>query len=268
MSTESASIIDFYKEVTLDSSQFRTGDINRPTFYFDNFMDTMDFITVNRVVLPTTYYVFTSPSYVSCTIGGTTVSWAAGNYTPDEWIAVVQPQVVGLTITYSLITGKLTFAKAGAFSIVFSATELSYEMLGFSSGTTSGTNTITAPFVADFSGPNYAVLHAKMASVFNGTSIYYSRQGDDRNVVTDRFAMIPINQNRNSVVFYESTRDQYFEWFDTQTRNIEFYFTLGTRKETMTFNGQSFQIQLGGKSMQNMMKHKFTPNVSGVLNTY
>lgn len=266
MSSNTSSLtMDFYKEVTLDSAQFRTGSIDRPTFYFDNFMDTMDFITVNRVILPTTYYVFSAPSYVSCTIGGTAVAWPAGNYTPDEWIAIVQPQVVGLTITYSLNTGKLTFAITGVFSIVFSATELAYEQLGFPAGTTLGTNMIVAPSVADFSGPNYAILHAKMASVFNGASIYYSRLGDDRNAVTDKLAMIPIDQNRNSVVFYESTRDQYFEWFDTQTRNLEFYFTLGTRKEIMTFNGNSFQIQLGGKSVQNLMRHRYTPNIAGVL---
>lgn len=236
----------FYKEVSLDSASFKTGSKDRPTFYFNTFMDDMDYFCISKVILPTTYYVFSSPGYVSCTIGGTVVSWAEGNYTPDEWIAVVQPQVAGLTITYSLITGKLTFAKAGAFSIVFAATEKAYELLGFPAGTTSGTNTIAAPFIADFSGPNYCILHARLASVFNGSSIYFSETTED--VAQDSLKLIAIDENRNSVVVYRNEREEYFEWFDTQCRNLEFYFTLGTRKETMSFNGNSFQLVVSGQS--------------------
>lgn len=249
----------FYKEVSLDSSSFKTGSKDRPTFYFNTFMDDMDYICVSKVILPTTYYVFSSPSYVSCTIGGSVVSWAAGNYTPDEWIAVVQPQVAGLTITYSLITSKLTFSKAGAFSIVFGATENAYELLGFPAGTTSGTNTIVAPFIADFSGPNYCVLHTRMASVFNGSSIYFSETTEDASL--DRMKMIPIDENRNSLVIYRNEREEYFEWFDTQSRNLEFYFTLGTRKETMAFNGAAFQIVLSGQTSPTANYEKNTDNV-------
>jgi len=249
----------FYKEVSLDSASFKTGSTDRPTFYFNTFMDDMDYMCISKVILPTTYYVFSSPSYVGCTIGGTVVSWPQGNYTPEEWIAVVQPQVVGLTITYSLITGKLTFAKAGAFSIVFGATEKTYELIGFPAGTTSGTNTIVAPFIADFSGPNYCVLHTRLASVFNGSSIYFSETAED--VGQDRLKMIPIDANRNSIVIYRNEREEYFEWFDTQCRNLEFYFTLGTRKELMTFNGNSFQLVISGQSSTTADYEKNSNNV-------
>lgn len=264
MSNQSATG-EFFKEITLDSSQARTGTLNRPVFYFDNFMDDLDFVHVSRVILPTTYYVFSSPSYVSMTINGQTATWPAGNYTSTEWIAVLQSTsaatAVALTVSYSNVTGRLTFSGNTTLTLGFGTTQRVWELLGFNAGNnTNGTSTITAPNVANFSGPNYAVLRARMASVFNGTSIYFSEILNDTSA-EDRFIMVPIDQNRNSVVFYTSIPNRYFEWFDTQTRSMEFYFTLGTRSETLDFNGASFQIQLAGYARGTMYQQKLAQNV-------
>jgi hypothetical protein len=242
----------FYKEITLDSADFRTGSLNRPTFYFDSFMDTFDYVIPTRITVPTTYYVFSSPSYVSCTINGTAVTWAAGNYTPAEWISVVQPQVSGLTITYSAITNKLTFTAGSTVTVAFSATQKAWELLGFNAGSNSnGTTTLTSPNVVQFSGPNYLVLHSRIASVFNNSSIYFSKSITS-GVQEDKFIMVPVDVNRNSVIYYTALPQRFFEWFDSSTRSLEFYFTLGQREELVDFNGATFQIKLAGYSRDDM----------------
>jgi hypothetical protein len=60
-----------YKEITLDSSDFRTGSLNKPIYQFNGFMDELDYIHVERAVIPTTYYVFSAPRYTSMSVNGT-----------------------------------------------------------------------------------------------------------------------------------------------------------------------------------------------------
>jgi hypothetical protein len=251
----------FYKEISLDSFNRRTGTLNRPVFTFNNSMASLDYIQVNRVIVPTTYYVFTAPLNTQLTINGTNVSWAAGNYTPAEWIAVVQPQIPSVTITYSNITNKLTFTHA-TNNITFSALFQSRLnlLLGIDFVNT-GVTSYTAPRVVQFSGPNYLVLRARMASNFNDSSIFFHRRLTIP-PIQDNFIMVPITENRNGVVFYENTNDQYFEWFDASTREMEFYFTLGDSTEEIDFNGASFQIKLTGYSYNPMTTDRLNTNQS------
>ena len=242
---------EFYKEVNLDSGSFRYGSVNKPTFYFNTFMDDMDYLNVGKVIVPTTYYVFTS-AYTSCTINNVAVSWPQGNYTPAEWITTIGGlyPALGITITYSPITNKLTFTGLAAFTIVFGASELASTYLGFTTGTFSSSgNSIVSPNVVQMSGPNYLILHARIASVFNDNSIYFTpTQALGVAESRDKMCIIPITENRNSVMVYDMVLDHFFEWLDTSTRNIEFYFTLGTRQEVVDFNGSTFQIKLTGYS--------------------
>lgn len=254
----------FYKEVTLDSREFRTGDLNRPTFYFEHFMDDMDYLNLSRVIMPVTYYVFTSPSYNSMTINNVLVTWPPGNYTAAEWIAVIvaapAATAVALSITYSFITNKLTFTGNVPLIFGFDNTQLAHVHLGFNAGASSnGTSTFVTPNAVQFSGPNYAVLHTRIASVFNGKSIYFSKVLSD-NSPEDKFIIVPITTNRNEVVFYESLDNRFFEWFDSQTRSLEFYFTLGTRTEVLNFNGHSFQIKMGGYTKEPAATEKQSRN--------
>lgn len=243
---------EYYKEITLDSKTFRAGNVNRPTFYFNTFMDTLDYVNVTKAIVPTTFYVFTNNGYTSCTINSVAVSWPAGNYTPAEWIAYIAATypALGVTITYSATTNKLTFTGTGSFSISFAASELAFEYLGFNADSISSVaNVITTPNVIQFSGPNYLILHARIASVFNDSSIYFNPSAPLGVAETrDKMIMIPITENRNAVVLYDMTLDRYFEWLDSSTRNIEFYFTLGTRQDVVDFNGTSFQIKMAGFS--------------------
>lgn len=258
---------EFYKEITLDSSQFRTGTANRPTFYFNTFMDDMDFVNVSRVIVPTTYYVFSAPNYNTITINGTTATIAAGNYTAQEWITAVlaTPAATAITLaaTYSPITNKLTFTASATITLSFTGSMRMYELIGLNPGSnTNGTSTFVSPNVVQFSGPNYVLLRTRMASVFNGQSLYFA-QGDSQ-VSNDQFVLIPLDQNRNSTVFYTSIADRYFEWFDTQTRAIEIYFTLGTRTEEVNFNGVPFQVTLAGFSRGTMHSTKIANNIKTI----
>ena len=80
-----------YAMLHLSSGDFQYGDKNKPTFIFEHEIDNFDSLRVTRAIIPATYYVF-GAGYTSCTIQGTVVSWPQGNYTPAEWIGLVQPQ--------------------------------------------------------------------------------------------------------------------------------------------------------------------------------
>lgn len=258
----------FYKEITLDSSDFRTGSLNKPTYQFNGFIDDLDYIHIERCVIPTTYYVFSSPSYVSMSVNGTLISWGAGNYTPTEWITAVQPQLtpLGVTVAYNPIRNLLGFTFASIIQtnrISFSATQKAYEMLGFNVGDNYDPNLygnlIASPKVCNFSGPNFITLRSNLASVFNGSSIYFSKKTET--TPEDAMIIIPITENRNSVVFYESQPDKFFQWDDTNTRNIEFYCTLGNRDEIIDFNGESFQVKIVGFSYISMATSQINDTV-------
>lgn len=244
---------EFYKEITCDSRHFRSGTRDKPLFYFESFMDDMDFVHVSTAVVPTTYYVFSSPTYNTLVINNNTATIPEGNYTVTEWIAAIQTtgaaSSVGLTINYNAITNKLTFT--GTSPLTFSSTGM-HEMIGLNPGNnTNGTTTFVSPNCVNFSGPNYVVLHARMASTFNGSSIYFTKELSSADA-EDKWIMIPIDQNRNSSVIYNTLPNRYFEWFDTTTRHIELYFTLGHRTETLRFNGEPFQVSLAGYTRNTM----------------
>jgi hypothetical protein len=257
----------FYKEITLDSSDFRTGSINRPTFQFNGFIDDLDYIHVERCVIPTTYYVFTSPNYIGMTVNGEAISWPAGNYTPTEFIAAVEYQLslIGVILSYDPVRNKLKFRFSSTSTghyVSFSSSQKAYEMLGFLPGLNQIpeiSNEMYSPRVCNFSGPNFITLRSNIASVFNGSSIYFSKKAET--TPEDAFIIIPITENRNSVVFYESQPDKFFQWDDTSTRNIEFYCTLGNRHEIIDFNGESFQVKIVGFSYISMATSQINDTV-------
>lgn len=238
-----------YAMLHLNSADFVYGDINRPTFIFEHEIDNFDSLRVTRAMIPFTYYVFSS-GYTSMTIQGTAVSWPEGNYTPAEWIAIVQPQVAGLTITYSDTTGKFTFSSASNITLSFSATQFAWELIGANSGsTTPGTTTYTLPNVAQMSGPNYMYLHASNASFFNRSSMVYSICGKrTQTIANDIMAMIPIDVNRWGNIVYkeDDTLDTQFKWDTISDKQLSFYFTLGNRTTPINFNGSTFQIWING----------------------
>jgi hypothetical protein len=99
-----------------------------------------------------------------------------------------------------------------------------------------------------------------MASVFNGTNLYFSKPLSD-NSSEDKMILVPINQNRNSVVNYVTVADRYFDWFDSSTRQVDFYCTLGERTEVMDFNGIAFQVVLTGFSHRFDHSRTLTRNI-------
>lgn len=258
----------FYKEITLDSSDYRTGSLNRPTYQFNGFIDDLDYIHIERCIIPTTYYVFTSPKYVNMSVNGTSISWNAGNYTSTEWITAVQSQLtpLGVTVIYDPITNKLKFSFTSVNPtnrISFTSSQKANELLGFNVGDNydplSIGSSISSPNVCNFSGPNFITLRSTLASVFNGSSIYFSKKNET--TPEDAMIIIPITENRNSVVFYESQPDKFFQWDDTSTRNIEFYCTLGNRDEVIDFNGESFQVKIVGFSYLSMATSQINDTV-------
>lgn len=239
-----------YSEVCFSSSDFSDGNKNRPVFTFNQALDTYpDFFRLKMVQFPFTYYVF-STGYTSVTINGTSVTWPQGNYTPSEWIAVVNPQLTNITVTYSATTNKLTFTHSlgTALTITFAANELAWQHLGFNAGVNTGPTPYTSPNSVSFSGPNYVYLRSTFSSVYNQAKFINSRDTISRQN-GDVLAMIPIKVDRNQINVYEPTDDDFFLVPSNHTQRIDFYFSLGERTDVLNFNGDVFQIILTGKEI-------------------
>ena len=238
-----------YAMLHLSSGDFQYGDKNKPTFIFEHEIDNFDSLRVTRAIIPATYYVF-GAGYTSCTIQGTVVSWPQGNYTPAEWIGLVQPQVAGLTITYSDTTGKFTFTSASNITLSFSATELAWELIGANSGSsTPGTTSYTLPNTAQMSGPNYLYLHASNANFFNRSSMVYSNCAKrTQTQPNDILAMIPITVNRWGLIEYkeDDSVDAQFRWDTISDKQLTFYLTLGDRTTVLDLNGSTYQLWING----------------------
>ena len=251
-----------YQEIVLDSGDYKHGDKNVPHFQFDQDIDNSEFFQVHRVSVPTTYYVFDETSN-SFTLDGTTtgnhlITWPPGNYTAEEWVNLMTVVLGdhGIDVEYSSITNKLTFFSIAVFgfNIQFKNSTPSsngYAELGFAHNVLYEsvnyivTHRIEAPFAAQFSGPNFMYLRSNMASVFNNEDLFFSNT-----TVTstggDILAMVPIDQNRNSVVFYVDQSNHMIPWRSRTNKRINMYFTLGRRTKPLDFNGHSFQVRLQG----------------------
>lgn len=239
-----------YSEVSFSSGDFVDGNKNRPVFTFNQAIDTYpDFFKIKLVQFPFTYYVF-SAGYTSCTINGTSVSWPQGNYTPSEWLAVINPQLTNISGTYNTSQNKLVFTHSlgTALTISFSGAELAWQHLGFNSGVNTGASPFTSPNVVSFSGPNYVYLRSTFSSVYNQAKFI-----NTRNTVSGAFgdvlSLIPVNVDRNQVSLYQPQDDEFFLVPSTNTQRIDFYFTLGERTTVLDFNGETFQVILTGKEI-------------------
>lgn len=242
--------VDRYKYIAFSSGDSSDGNKNKPVFKFQHPIDNLsDYIAIRFVQFPFTYYVF-STNYTSCTINSTNVTWPRGNYTPAEWISVVQPQLTNITIAYSNITSKLTFTHtlAQPLTITFSGSERAFELLGFNAGVNTGASPYVAPNVALFSGPSYVYLHSDFASVFNQDRLVNTRQPISPNNFSDVIGMIPITVDRNQINTFQESSDVHFLTPTNYTHSIMFYFTLGERTEILDFNGGTFEIILVGVS--------------------
>lgn len=217
-------------------------------------MEEIQYFQIQRVVVPFTYYVFsgvTGNGYVSMTLNGTAITWAAGNYTPTQWIAAIASQLPsGFSIVYNAVNGKLVFSYSSNVVISFAATEYAWQWLGLNSGTTTtGVTTYTAPNVAQFSGPNYVYLRSNLASVWNNDKMFYSRSIKDGS--GDILMQIPITSNSGGVTDYQDVSQKFFRFTNSTTRQLDFYFTLGDLTtqgpdSPLAFNGVPFVVKLHG----------------------
>jgi hypothetical protein len=258
-----------YHEIILNSSDFSYGTRNRPIFQFNQEIDNSEYFQVHRVTVPFTYYVF-NENRTSITVDGVTYNWVQGNYTASDWVGMMASQLpANIICTWEPITNKISFTNTSnvAFSVSFSNTQLANEELGFLPGSTNSvgtgsTHVVTAPNVANFSGPNFVYLRSPQASIFNNTEMFFSASTlslNNSNLLShgDILAMIPIDTNRNGVVQYTDNSAHFFQWKTYGNKRFEYYFTLGNRLEPLDFNGQPFQIRLHGFSPKDVSIYNY-----------
>lgn len=253
-----------YKEIILNSEDFTYGSKNAPIFHFEQVIDDSDFFQVHRVTVPFSYYVFDS-GRTSMTVNGVPYTWPQGNYTPNEWVAVMANLLPATMIcSWDAVTNKISFKNTlnAPFNVTFAASEKANVELGFPTGDTAAVSfgtyyLATAPFVCNFSGPNFLYLRSNTASIFNNTEMFFSRNNIDTSNSGDILAMIPLEGNRNTVTNYVDQTNNFFQWKTIGNKRLEFYFTLGNRPERVNFNGQSFQLRLHGFSQSEDTPYRF-----------
>lgn len=258
-----------YQEIILDSGDRKYGTNNVPDFQFDQNIDDSQYFQVHRVTIPTTYYVFDT-TRTQMEVDAVSIVWPAGNYTAAEWVAIVNPQLPGdVQVAYDPVTNKLVFTSSSAFDLRFDTADPvtgrfqnGYTELGFrpaviyNSALVSGDWTIASEFAVNFSGPNFVYLRSNMAGVFNNSEMYFSNT-TVTNTGGDILAMIPIDENRNSVVYYIDHSNHMFPWKQTGNKRFSMYFTLGRRTDVLDFNGISFQVRMHGYSVKESGPFKF-----------
>lgn len=260
--------------------------LNWPLFILSSPLFNIAALKVLEAEIPFTYYIFNSSNntfwineYTGAVTPGTWVQITipVGNYTADnlatELVALLDAaSLVGntYTVTYSgpsstPSTGKYTITASGGvasnpFVLRFGTTTGDTGLtnprlwLGFNAGDTlsgySGLHSsLTAPNIAQVTGPNYLYLNCRILG--SGVKVLLPAVTDSLGgaVAGSRIARIPVDVQPGGTIYYTDPAPTM--WFDLENLNnlaqIDFYFTMGNLAVPLPldFNGSNFSLKLG-----------------------
>jgi hypothetical protein len=173
--------------------------------------DSIEYVTMSlpyAVICNSNYIFYSGNSTIQLTYNSNTYAYTVpfGNYNVNTFMAYLGTIFpVGMTVSFSSITNKFTFAYtlAGGQSWGFSAgTTCDYNMGFVGSLLTTGAN-ITAPFSVDFLPIDRYILHCNVLS--NGLML----TTNSAVASTDILASIPNSARLNSQIVYNGTGTEY-----------------------------------------------------------
>ena len=103
---------------------------------------------------------------------------------------------------------------------------------------------VSAPFVAQLSGPNYLYVNS---TTLGPTCNLYLPRTDFASNAGPEMARIPVNVSPGGVIFWQDPDPQkYFSMENLASlQKIDFYLSLGTNQDILALNGQGFALKIG-----------------------
>ena len=204
-----------------------------------------------------------------------TITLATGTFTGAQIAASLQTAIsaitAGFTVTFDSTLLKFTFTQTLAtlaWTISFSTFNSLCSIVGFTPGSSLGGtgagSSVVSSIVAQVSGPNYLYLNSRTF----GPSINFNLTG---NAVGGnggpQIARIPVNVNRNSVIFYANQNNN--DWFDCVADTIhqfDLYLTLGPNQQQtpLDMKGVSWSVKLAFLSQRQASEDLYHKPTNGM----
>ena len=126
--------------VTFDTAYRTAGTVSMPVFTLNESLRRIGKVLVDKIVFPSSYFVFHTGNNSLGTINATTISISAGTYTASTLAAAVQAAIratgggfSAATCTFSDTTKKFTIASGSVSTFNLSSTSTLAPLMGFSS---------------------------------------------------------------------------------------------------------------------------------------
>lgn len=228
---------------------------NWPQFVFENGIQEIIGIKILEAEIPYSFYTVYSPQNTfTVTESGTDylVTIIPGNYTsasliPELIRALGEATSYAWNVTYNNQTGKFTFSTTPTKTFTFTfPSGILKNTIGFNSGVTQPTDSLTAPNIAQITGANYILVNSE--SLGRSAKLYLPiNDQQNRGGIGAELAKIPINVNPFEVITWQDPAPMFFFATDGLRilQNVDFYITHGTDANPINFNGLSFSLKVG-----------------------
>jgi len=193
------------------------------------------------------------------TTGGvpTTITVPVGNYTGAALATNLQTQIsaitAGMTVTFDTTLLQFVFTQtisAVAWSLTFGSKATLYSVLGFIPGSVNAAvgagSIVRSTIIANVSGPYYLYLNSRiMGPLIN----FNLTDGNNAAPGGPQIARIPVNVQKNSVVFYTDPNPTfYFDFFaGSKFETFDLYLSLGSDQDQtpLDMKGAPWSVKLG-----------------------
>lgn len=193
------------------------------------------------------------------TIGGvpTTITVPVGNYTGAALATNLQTQIsaitAGMTVTFDSTLLQFVFTQtvsAVAWSLSFGSKATLYSVLGFIPGSVNAAvgvgSIVRSTIIANVSGPYYLYLNSRiMGPLIN----FNLTDGNDAAPGGPQIARIPVDVQKNSVIFYTDPNPTfYFDFFaGSKFETFDLYLSLGSdqNQTPLDMKGVPWSVKLG-----------------------
>lgn len=191
-------------------------------------------------------------------VGGvpTTITIAVGTYTGAALATALQTAIsaisVGFTVTWNATTFRFTFTQALAvsWSLSFPTNATLYMIIGFLSGSTNSAtgigSTITSTVIANLTGPYYVYLNSRVLGPLINFNL---ADGNSAGSGGPQICRIPVNVNKNSVIFYtDPNPESFFDLFSQDPLNsFDLYLSAGSDQEQtpLDMKGVPWSVKFG-----------------------
>lgn len=254
-----------HNEFNMDSNSRDAGTNDNPRFVIAPILDNVLGVKLISAQIPFSYYVFNSRNNtftLTSTGGGPfTVTIPVGNYTVTSLAVALAAAMNAVnpggaySVTYSATTGRFTITSGtGGYSFTLTFTDpgllldegpgaLSPRLwIGFPAGaSTSTAGSLTAPYVANVTGPTYLLVLASLGARIAKNVRVNGLNSEDPPVL----AKIPVNVNPGGLILFNDPSESYaFDMSDSFLQEMEFSLHFGDSNLPVEMNGQPWSLVL------------------------